>query len=134
MAPWSSTGFVSQVGNTMLALLWLPITIAGFRMARQRRFVEHREWMLRSYALTTSIVVNRLWVVLLILVLLPQLNTAFGGNEQAMINTAANASVWLSWVVNLLVVEWWLQRSAARRLQRRERSLPPNEPMAVLES
>ena len=35
-------GFVSQVGNTMLALLWLPTTIAGFRMARQRRFVEHR--------------------------------------------------------------------------------------------
>ena len=51
-----------------------------------------------------------------------------------MINTATKASVWLSLVVNLLVVEWWLQRSAARRLQRRERSLPPNEPMAVLES
>ena len=128
VAPWSSTGFVSQVGNTMLALLWLPITIAGFRMARQRRFVEHREWMLRSYALTTSIVVNRLWAVLLIVVLLPQLDTTFGGDENAMINTAANASVWLSWVVNLLVVEWWLQRGRARRLQRRERSLP-NEPV-----
>ncbi|MGH3907643.1 MAG: DUF2306 domain-containing protein [Pseudonocardiaceae bacterium] len=62
VAPLSSTGFVSQVGNTMLALLWLPITIAGYRMARQRRFAEHREWMIRSFALTTSIVVNRLWV------------------------------------------------------------------------
>ena len=60
VAPLSSTGFVSQVGNTMLALLWLPVTIAGYRMARQRRFVEHREWMIRSFALTTSIVVNRL--------------------------------------------------------------------------
>ena len=84
--------------------------------------------MLRSYALATSIVGNRRWAVLLIVVLLPQLDTTFGGDENAMINTAANASVWLSWVVNLLVVEWWLQRGRARRLQRRERSLP-NEPV-----
>lgn len=81
----------------MLALLWLPITIAGYRMARQRRFAEHREWMIRSFALTTSIVVNRLWLVLLLLVLWPQLDTTFGGDQTAMINTAAGASVWLSW-------------------------------------
>ncbi|MGH3910200.1 MAG: DUF2306 domain-containing protein, partial [Pseudonocardiaceae bacterium] len=95
VAPLSSTGFVSQVGNTMLALLWLPITIAGYRMARQRRFAEHREWMIRSFALTTSIVVNRLWLVLLLIILWPQVNTTFGGDETAMINTAAAASVWL---------------------------------------
>jgi hypothetical protein len=34
--------------------------------------------MIRSFALTTSIVVNRLWLVLLIIVLSPQVNTAFG--------------------------------------------------------
>ncbi len=115
VAPLSSTGFVSQVGNTMLALLWLPITIAGYRMARQRRFAEHREWMIRSFALTTSIVVNRLWLVLLLLVLWPQVDTTFGGDQTAMINTAAAASVWLSWVVNLLLAEWWLQRGRAAR-------------------
>ncbi|MGH3977844.1 MAG: hypothetical protein ACRDRZ_02400 [Pseudonocardiaceae bacterium] len=32
-----------------------------------------------------------------------------------MINAAAGASVWLSWVVNLLVAEWWLQRGRAAR-------------------
>ncbi|MGH3964090.1 MAG: DUF2306 domain-containing protein [Pseudonocardiaceae bacterium] len=117
VAPLSSTGFVSQVGNTMLALLWLPITIAGYRMARQRRFAEHREWMIRSFALTTSIVVNRLWLVLLFIVLSPQVDTTFGGDQAAMINAAAGASVWLSWVVNLLVAEWWLQRGRAARQQ-----------------
>ncbi len=99
----SSTGFVSQVGNTILALLWLPITIADYRMARQRRFAEHREWMIRSFALTTSIVVNRLWLILLIIVLSPQVDTTFGGDAEAMITVAASASVWLSWVVNLLI-------------------------------
>jgi Predicted membrane protein (DUF2306) len=62
----------------MLALLWLPVTITGFWMARHKRFVEHREWMIRSYALTTSIVVNRLWGAVLVLVLLPQLDSTFG--------------------------------------------------------
>ncbi|MGH4025578.1 MAG: DUF2306 domain-containing protein, partial [Pseudonocardiaceae bacterium] len=122
VAPLSSTGFVSQVGNTFLALLWLPITIAGYRMARQRRFAEHREWMIRSFALTTSIVVNRLWVILLVVVLSPQVGTTFGGAQDAMITAAANAGVWLSWVVNLLVAEWWLQRGRARA--QRQPALP----------
>jgi uncharacterized membrane protein YozB (DUF420 family) len=119
VAPLSSTGFVSQVGNTMLALLWLPVTLAGFWMARQRRFVEHREWMIRSYALTTSIVVNRLWGAALFLVLLPQLDSSFGGNQEALINTVANTTVWLSWTVNLLAAEWWLQRGRSARLRRK---------------
>lgn len=115
VAPLSSTGFVSQVGNTLLALLWLPITIAGYRRARQRRFAEHREWMIRSFALTTSIVMNRLWLVALLVVLSPQVDTRFGGDQDAMLIAAAGASVWLSWVVNLLVAEWWLQRGRAAR-------------------
>ncbi len=57
--------------------------------------------------------VNRLWVVLLFIVLAPQVDTTFGGDQTAMINAAAGASVWLSWVVNLLVAEWWLQRGRA---------------------
>ena len=103
----------------MLALLWLPVTLTGFWMARQKRFVEHREWMIRSYALTTSIVVNRLWGAVLFIVLLPQLDSTFGGNQDALINTVANTSVWLSWTVNLLVAEWWLQRGRSARLHRR---------------
>lgn len=115
VAPLSSTGFVSQVGNTALALLWVPVTIAGYRMARQRRFVEHREWMIRSFALTTSIVVNRLWTIVFVIVLLPQQDTTFGGDEMAMIDAAAGAGVWTSWVVNLLIAEWWLQRGRSAR-------------------
>ncbi|MFG2041026.1 DUF2306 domain-containing protein [Dactylosporangium sp. NPDC048998] len=120
VAPLSSTGFVSQVGNTMLAVLWLATSIAGYRMARQRRFVEHRRWMIRSFALTTSIVVNRAWVILFVILLLPQVDTTFGGDQDAMIRAAAGASVWMSWVLNLLVAEWWLERGDARRRARRD--------------
>lgn len=109
----------------MLALLWLPIMIAGYRMARQRRFAEHREWTIRSFALTTSVVVNRLWLILII-VLSRQVETTFGGDQEAMITAAASASVWLSWVVNLLVAEGGLQRGRAPRDPNRRR---PNSPI-----
>ncbi|TYC19749.1 DUF2306 domain-containing protein, partial [Micromonospora sp. MP36] len=115
VAPLSSTGFVSQVGNTMLAVLWLATSIAGYRMARQRRFVEHRRWMIRSFALTTSIVLNRAWLILFVILLLPHVDTTYGGDQDAMIRAAAGASAWMSWVVNLLVAEWWLERGDARR-------------------
>ncbi|QLQ40375.2 DUF2306 domain-containing protein [Micromonospora robiginosa] len=110
VAPLSSTGFVSQVGNTVLAVLWLATAVAGYRTARRRRFAEHRRWMVRNYALTLSIVLNRLWLVLFVVLLLPRVDTTFGGDQDAMIRAAAGASVWMSWVVNLLVAEWWLER------------------------
>jgi hypothetical protein len=96
--------------------------------------------MIRSFALTTSIVVNRFWGIALYFVLLPQLDTTFGGDETAMVMEAAEASVWLSWVVNLLIAEWWLihtdperkrakQRAAAYRAKLAEkRASKPPEP------
>lgn len=110
VAPVSSTGFFSSVGNTMLAVLWLFTSFAGYRAARRRRYADHRAWMVRSFALTFSIVVNRAWLVLWIVVLEPFTGTLFGGDESAMARAAAGASVWLSWIVNLLVAEWWLLR------------------------
>ncbi|GAA3095047.1 hypothetical protein GCM10020001_008770 [Nonomuraea salmonea] len=59
--PW---GPVTMVSNVLLALLWLGCTLAGWRMARQRRFADHRRWMVRSFALTMSIVTNRIYGVL----------------------------------------------------------------------
>jgi hypothetical protein len=89
--------------------VWLITSIAGWRMARQRRFPEHRRWMIRSFALTTSIVVSRLWAGVLLLIQLPRLDSAYGGDEQAMIEAIGAAGVWLSWVVNLVIAEWWLE-------------------------
>ncbi|MEU5726377.1 DUF2306 domain-containing protein [Micromonospora sp. NPDC047738] len=44
-----SAGSVSSQGsNTMLAVRWLATAVAGYRMARQRRFVEHRRWMIAA--------------------------------------------------------------------------------------
>ncbi|MBL8925443.1 MAG: DUF2306 domain-containing protein [Pseudonocardia sp.] len=110
VAPVSSTGPVSAVGNTALAVLWLATAAAGYRAVRTRRYGDHRRWMLRSVALTFSIVTNRAWLVVHLLLFGPFL----GDDPTALGLAAAGASVWTSWVVNLLVVEWWVLRPQHR--------------------
>lgn len=118
--PW---GPVTMVSNVLLALLWLGCTLTGWRMARQRRFVDHRRWMVRSFALTMSIITNRLYGVLFTILLLPQFETTFRGDEALMGSTVAALSAWLGWVLPLLVAEWWLERGdAANRRRRATRS------------
>jgi lysylphosphatidylglycerol synthetase-like protein (DUF2156 family) len=111
VAPVSSSGFGSAVGNTTLGVLWLVTAVAGYRAARRRRYADHRAWMVRNFALTLSIVANRVWLVLfLVLVETPPVAAVFGGDEASRTLTAATASVWMSWVANLLFVEWYVLR------------------------
>ena len=104
----SPFGPTLRASNVLLAVLWLACTTTGFRMGQRRRFAEHRRWMTRSFALTMSIITNRVWGVIFTVVLTPQLSTTFGGNETLMVQTIAGLSGWLGWVLPLLVAEWWL--------------------------
>jgi hypothetical protein len=62
--------------------------------------------MTRSITLTLSIITNRIWAVVFMLTLGPQLDTTFGGNEMLMVHAIAGLSGWLGWVLPLLAVEW----------------------------
>jgi hypothetical protein len=107
---FSPFGPLVRVSNVLLASLWLTCTITGYRMVRRRRYVEHRRWMVRSFALTASIITNRIWGVIAFLVLSPRLETTFQGNETMLAWTIAGIAAWLGWVVPLLMAEWWLER------------------------
>ena len=109
VAPFGSLGPVQQAGNTLLGILWLVTGIAGYRAARQRRFADHRLWMLRSVALTWSIVANRAWLLISFAIFAPGVY-GNGPVEPAQIAQAVGVAVWASWVVNLLAVEWWVVR------------------------
>ncbi|MFC3995951.1 DUF2306 domain-containing protein [Nocardiopsis sediminis] len=111
IAPLGAMGLAQQTGNAFSALLWFGCTLAGYRAARGRRFADHREWMVRSFALAWSIVTNRVWLVACLAMAAPALDTVYGGDEDLMLQAAAGASVWLSWVANLLIAEWWLRRT-----------------------
>lgn len=110
IAPLTPFGPVAAVSNTLMAALWLTFTVTGFRMAKARRIGEHRKWMIRSFALAMSIITNRLWAVVWVIVLAPQLDTTFGGNEQLFVHAVAGISTWTGWVIPLLISQWWLER------------------------
>ena len=99
-----------RVANLVGSALWLTVTAIGLRMARQRRFGEHRRWMSRSFALAMSIVLSRVINVVATIVLTPQIDTTFGGSEELMTFSAASIGVWLSPLLLLLLADWVLER------------------------
>jgi uncharacterized membrane protein len=46
-------------GTSMQAAAWIVCTTAAFITARNRHFVQHRQWMIRSYAVTFTFVSSR---------------------------------------------------------------------------
>jgi uncharacterized membrane protein YozB (DUF420 family) len=99
-----------RVANLVGAALWLTVTIIGLRMARQRRFGDHRKWMSRSFALTMSIILSRFINVLATIALTPEVGTTFGGSKELMQYSALSIGVWLSPLLLLLLTEWLLDR------------------------
>lgn len=92
------TGTVSQVGFTLLALAWITTTFTALVKAMQRKFTEHRRWMIRSYALTLAAVTLRIY--------LP--TSQIAGIE---FETAYPIISFACWVPNALIAEWVLRRS-----------------------
>lgn len=101
LATRSTAGPIAQWGFGLMAVLWLVTTVVGWRHARAGRYQEHRNWMIRSYALTLAAVTLRLWLPL---------------SQVAGIAflTAYVAIAWLCWVPNLLLAEWFLRRRPRR--------------------
>lgn len=110
-------GPVTRASDVLLAVLWLSVTVRGWRMARQRRYGDHRRWMIRSFALTASIISNRVWGAILGIALTPQIPTTFHGDEGLFTWTVSSFAAWLGWTIPLLAAEWWLERdrSTTRR-------------------
>jgi uncharacterized membrane protein YozB (DUF420 family) len=109
ISPMGLNGANQRVANTMLALLWFGTTLAGYRAIRQRRFADHRRWMLRSVALAFSIVAFRFWMIAIFAVVVPEVFTG-GDVDTAALDQAIGLTSWVSWVINLLIAEWWLHR------------------------
>jgi hypothetical protein len=102
MAFLANGGLSSRVAFTCLSVLWMYTTAKGWRAVLVRRFADHEEWMMRSYALTLSAVTLRAWKWLLIALFHLRPLDAY------MIVS------WLGFVPNLVVVELIIRRSSWR--------------------
>lgn len=106
MAARAEGGLSSRCSFTLLALLWVATGYRAYQSARQGRFQEHRQWMVRNFSLTYSAVLSRL--------LLNGLQA--GGFEFLEIYPLVT---W-SWLLGLSTGEWWLWYSQQLDRRRRE--------------
>jgi hypothetical protein len=98
MAFYANGGLISRIAFTTLALLWLGSTAMGWRTVLQRKWSVHREWMIRSYALTLSAITLRAWKYGIILAFEPRPMDTY------------RIVAWLGFVPNLLIAEWLIHR------------------------
>jgi hypothetical protein len=83
------------VATGTLAVAWLAVAAMAFRAARNRRFLVHRDWMIRSYVLTWTFVGCRIATNF-------NLFPALGPE-------GVTAGIWVNWIVPFLVCEIALQ-------------------------
>lgn len=88
-------GFIGKLGFITLAILWLVTTFIALANIKKRNITAHRQWMLRSGALTCAAITLRLLLPLFLYGL---------GMEYA---EAAKYIAWLAWLPNLILVEMY---------------------------
>lgn len=96
MAFGSTAGPIATVGFASLAVCWITANVQGWRLAVARRFDDHRAWMLRSFAMTFAAVTLRIYIVAL-----PMMGVAS--------IDAYRAAAFVSWIPNLILVEFYLR-------------------------
>lgn len=100
-----TTGLVASVGFFLLAMAWLVSTGIAVKHAIAREISQHREWMIRSFALTLSAVTLRIY-----------LSGFFAAGYEYEV--ASPWLGWICWVPNLIVAEWWIRRSRENVMKR----------------
>lgn len=104
LALGTTAGPMVSVGFGIPAVLCALFTWFGWRAAVERRFGDHADWMLRSYAVVAAAITLRL--------LIPA--AAFLDLDFL---AAYRVNSWLAWIANLALVEYVIRRkrgSAAR--------------------
>lgn len=92
----------AALGFFLLDGLWIFATWFSLLQIARKDIQAHKDWMLRSYALTFAAVTLRLWLPIMVML--------FDGNFIPAYQLAA----WICWVVNLLVIEAVIRLRACR--------------------
>jgi uncharacterized membrane protein len=104
--------FEASVAVTIAGSLFLVCLAQGYRRIRQRRIDQHREWMIRAFAIGLGISTFR--VLLPVFMLLG-----------ATFPEAWDTVVWLGFLVNALVAEVWI--NVTRRQPQVPSALSPGD-------
>ena len=99
MSMFINRGPVVQASFLIQCSLWFIFTWLAYVRIRHRDIQAHRQWMLRSFALTLAAITLRVYVF-------------FGSWSFDLAHPTAYATIaWLSWVPNLIICELYLRTS-----------------------
>lgn len=99
MGVYANGGFISQMAFCLLAVLWIYFTFMAVKSAVKGKFKLHREFMIRSFALTLSAITLRAWKYLIVYLFEPRPMDVY------MI------VAWLGWIPNLIFAEFVIIKS-----------------------
>ena len=109
MGFYANGGITSRIAFVMLATLWIYFTAMALVKARKGEFKSHRNYMIRSYALTLSAITLRAWKF--------GINNSFELPPMDVYRTVA----WLGWTINLAAAELIIfrlkNRSVAKQIR-----------------
>ncbi|MEU6405189.1 DUF2306 domain-containing protein [Streptomyces sp. NPDC046985] len=106
LLPYDTAPF-GEFGLALTGVLWIATTLIGLRAARARRYVDHRRWMVYSFAISLGTTWGRV---------LSELLQTYPGVHVGL-GFILELSNWGSWVINLVIAHWWLERTAPRAAQ-----------------
>lgn len=100
-------GWITQLCFVLLGLLWGMSTMLALYYAYQQKWIIHRDWMIRSFALALSALSLRTWKIILYAIqpYADWLTPLYIYQLEA----------WLGWVINLIIAEWIILRLHRRK-------------------
>lgn len=99
---FANGGFYSKISFVTLSVLWFYFTLKGFLFIKDKNIVQHKAFMLRSFALTFSAITLRFWKVILVYLFQPSPMDLY------------QIIAWLGWIPNLLIVEYYLYNQSKK--------------------
>ncbi|CAN5390329.1 hypothetical protein BH10ACI2_BH10ACI2_07580 [soil metagenome] len=100
MGFYANGGLPSKISFVTLAVLWMFFTVSALIKIKKGDYVSHRNFMMRSFALTLSAVTLRAW------------KWGITNSFELPPMDVYRAVAWLGWLPNLAIAEFLIWRSA----------------------
>ena len=98
MSTFAYGGLIAKLGFACLAVAWLFTGLRAFQTIRKGAVQGHRKWVIRNFSLTLAAVTLRLYLPASMVAEIP-------------FEISYPVIAWLAWVPNLLVAEWYVNRT-----------------------
>jgi hypothetical protein len=99
---------IGRIGIGLATVVWMASSVIGWALARAKYYALHRVYMLVSFVTLLSVI----WGVVFVEIGLRITDKI----DLVYIGYLIEASRWLGWVINLLILQWWLVRTASKPL------------------